>query len=179
MDANLWHLTPTGWKNTLVKDTSSLHACETPMQTHHLSLGARGQRYMWATATCLKVTAPDRSNLFHPRQRAWWMRLSSFYQCPCPRSRIDGRGATWRAVPTSCLPGSQTCIQEITCSSKQTRLTEKLICWNLIFNIFSLLYFSICFALIFYLTIWIALLYKYDTPLVSWIQCVSYFEWIF
>lgn len=102
------------------------------MQTHHLSLGARGQRYMWATVTCLKVTAPDRSNLYHPRRRAWWMRLSSFYQCPCPRSRIDGRGAAWRAVPTSCLPGSQTCIREITRSSKQTRLTEKLsICWNL------------------------------------------------
>lgn len=110
------------------------------LQTHHLSLGARGQRYMWATVTCLKVTAPDRSNLYHPRQRAWWMRLSSFYQCPCPRSRIDGRGAAWRAVPTSCLPGSQTCNREIIRSSKQTRLTEKLsICWNFNFNIFYIL----------------------------------------
>lgn len=81
------------------------------VQTHHLSHEARGQSCMWATVACLKVTTPDRSNLCHPRQQAWWMRLSSFYPCPCPWSRIDRWGAAWWAVPTSNLHHPQKWIQ--------------------------------------------------------------------
>ena len=71
------------------------------MQTHHLSHRARGQRYMWATVTCLKVTQPDKSNL--PPWREWldWC-VSHLLAMPSQRSGIDGRAAWW-AVPAPYL----------------------------------------------------------------------------
>lgn len=71
---NIFHNVPPGnnftvswpelhWRHIWVNDASP--ACYTRMQTHHLSHRVSGQRSMWATVTCLKVTPPDKSNLFH------------------------------------------------------------------------------------------------------------------
>lgn len=71
------------------------------MQTHHLSHRARGQRYMWATVTCLKVTPPDKSNLLPWREWLDWC-VSHLLAMPSQRSGIDGRAAWW-AVPAPYL----------------------------------------------------------------------------
>lgn len=71
------------------------------MQTHHLSHRVRGQRYMWATVTRLKVTPPDKSNLLHWRELLDWC-VSHLLAMPSQRSGIDGRAAWW-AVPAPYL----------------------------------------------------------------------------
>lgn len=75
--------------------------CCSRMQTHHLSHRVRGQRYMWATVTRLKVTLPDKSNLLHWHERLDWC-VSHLLAMPRRRSGIDGRAAWW-AVPTPYL----------------------------------------------------------------------------
>ncbi len=87
------------WGLTWVNDASP--ACYSHMQTHHLSHRVRGQRYMWATVTRLKVTPPDKSNLLHWHVRPDWC-VSHLLAMPRRRNGIDGRAA-WRAVPTPYL----------------------------------------------------------------------------
>lgn len=107
---NIFHNTPPGnnftvswsellWRLTWVSDASPV--CYSRMQTHHLSHRVRGQRYMWATVTRLKVTLPDKSNLLHWHERLDWC-VSHLLAMPRRRSGIDGRAAWW-AVPTPYL----------------------------------------------------------------------------
>lgn len=73
------------------------------MHSRHLPHRVRGQRYMWAAVTRLKVTLPDKSNPLHWHEPLeWW--ASHPLAMPSRRSGIDGRAARWElGVPTSCL----------------------------------------------------------------------------
>lgn len=87
------------WRLTWVNDASLVYYSR--MQTHHLSHRVRGQRYMRATVTCLKVTPPDKSNLLHWHERLDWC-VSHLLAMPRRRDGIDER-ASWWAVPTPYL----------------------------------------------------------------------------